>query len=263
MACNGCMEMEERLRECEQEIRLLKSLLLQKDGTLSLPQEQPTAPPSTTANSEWRSVGCPSSGPRSMNGRTTECPLALANRFDSLEDEVAAEHMEFLVVGDSMVRGYNNILQQKTKRRCKLICQPGRGLADGTLAIRELKHENTAVTIVHTGSNDVGRVRSEELVRNYKILLQELRERGGQHVVCGVLPRHSAGSWWNSRAIGINDRVSQLCTQLGFLFFDPWCMFSRRHDLYASDGIHLARRGKEVFTDLLLEVCNKPAPFLG
>ena len=262
MACIGCVEMEGRLRECEQEIRLLKGLLLQKEGTLPQPQERPTSPPSTTTISEWRSVTCSSSGSRSMNGRATEFPLPLANRFASLEDEVA-KHTEFLVVGDSMVRGYDNILQQKTRRRCKLVCQPGRGLADGTHAIRELKQVNTAVTVVHTGSNDVGRVRSEDLVRNYKILLQELRERGGQHVVCGILPRLSAGSWWNSRAIGINDRVSKLCTQLGFHFFDPWCMFSRRHDLYASDGVHLARRGKQVFTDLLLEVCNKPAPFLG
>ena len=262
MACNGCVKLEDRLRQCEKEIELLKSILCEKVQTIPQPQERPTSSSSSTAKGEWHFVGNPLSSQRSANRCPAKSSLTLANRFSPLEDE-AAEHLEFLVVGDSMVRGYDSILQRKTKRRCKLVCQPGRGIAEGTRAIREHKQVNTVVTVVHTGSNNVGKVRSEDLVRNYRVLLRELRERGGQHVVCGVLPRLSAGSCWNSRAIGINERVSRLCMQLGLHFFDPWSLFSGRHDLYARDGIHLARRGKEVFTDLLLDFCNNPAPFLG
>ena len=262
MACNGCMNLEDRFRRCEEEITFLRSFLCANVVTLPQSQERPASSTAATAMSEWRSVGSLSPGQRLVKKLPTEQPLSLANRFTPLQDEVA-EHQEILVVGDSMVRGYDNILQRKTKRRCKLVCQPGRGIAEGTLAIRDLKQMNTAVTVVHTGSNDVGKVRSEDLVRKYNFLLQELKKRGGQHVVCGVLPRFSADSWWNSRAIGVNERISKLCKQLGFLFLDPWCRFSRRRDLYAFDGVHLNRRGKEVFTDLLLDVCNKPASFLG
>ena len=261
MACEGCVKMEDRLRMCEEEIRLLRSALFEKSESPQQPKERSTFSTSAAAVSEWRSVGSRLSNQRSMDGSPTEQPLALANRFALLRDEVA-EQQEFLVVGDSMVRGYDDLLQRKTKRRCRLVCQPGRGVADCTQTIREQRRTNM-VTIVHTGSNDVGRVRSEELVRNYKVLLQEMKERGSRHVVCGILPRIYAGSCWNSRAIGINERISQLCTQLGYHFLDPWYLFSRRHDLYASDGIHLTRRGKDVLTNLIVGVCNELVPFFG
>ena len=39
------------------------------------------------------------------------------------------------------------------------------------------------------GVNDVGRVRSEELVDRYRELLREIKESGRRYIVSGVLPR--------------------------------------------------------------------------
>ncbi|XP_076060724.1 uncharacterized protein LOC143036816 [Oratosquilla oratoria] len=261
MACEGCVNLEDRLRMCEEEIHLLRSALCEKSESSPQPKERSTSSPSATAMSEWRSVGSSLSSPRSVSGSPAEQPLAQAIRFALLEDEVA-ENQEFLVVGDSMVRGYDDILQRKTKRRCKLVCQLGHGIADCTQSIREQRQMNTIMN-VHTGSNDVGRVRSEELFRNYKVLLKEMKERRSRHVVCGILPRIYAGLCWNSRALGINERMSRSCMQVGYHFLDPWYIFSRRHDLYASDGIHLTRRGKDVLTNLIVGVCNELVPLWG
>ena len=68
-----------------------------------------------------------------------------------------------------------------------------------------------AVVVVYFGVNDVGRVRSEELLLRYRELLREVKECGRRCVVLGVLPRLKLGGVWLSQAIGLNDMLSEMC----------------------------------------------------
>ena len=43
-----------------------------------------------------------------------------------------------------------------------------------------------ALVVVHVGVNDVGRVRSEELVERYRELLREIKESGRRCIVSGA-----------------------------------------------------------------------------
>ena len=45
--------------------------------------------------------------------------------------------------------------------------------------------EKEAVVVVHVGVNDVGRVKSEELLLRYRELLREVKESGRRWVVAG------------------------------------------------------------------------------
>ena len=76
MACEGYVNLEDRLRKCEEEIRLLKSALCEKSESSPQPKEHSTSSPSVTAVSEWRSAGSRLSSPRSESGCPTKQPLA-------------------------------------------------------------------------------------------------------------------------------------------------------------------------------------------
>ena len=60
--------------------------------------------------------------------------------------------------------------------------------------------EKEAVVVVHVELNDVGRVKSEELLLRYRELLREVKESGRRCVVSGVLPRQRVGGMWLSQA---------------------------------------------------------------
>ena len=79
-----------------------------------------------------------------------------------------------------------------------------------------------AVVVVHVGVNDVGRMKSEELLLRYRELLREVKERGRRCVVSVVLPRLRVGGVWLSQAIGLNNRLSKMCRESGVGFGDEW-----------------------------------------
>ena len=68
-----------------------------------------------------------------------------------------------------------------------------------------------ALLVVHVGVNDVGRVRSEELMLGYRELLREIRESGRRCIVSGVFPLHGVRGWWLSHALGLNERLMRMC----------------------------------------------------
>ena len=82
-----------------------------------------------------------------------------------------------------------------------------------------------AVVVIHVRVNDVGRVKSEELLLRYRELLREVKESGRRFVVSGVLPRLRLGGMWLSQAIGLNDRLSKMCRESGVGFVDEWSSF--------------------------------------
>ena len=83
-----------------------------------------------------------------------------------------------------------------------MCCLPGAGVRDvveryGKIVMGTGKE---AVVVVHVRVNDIGRVKSEELLLRYRELLREVKESGRRCVVSGVLPRLRVGGVWPSQA---------------------------------------------------------------
>ena len=100
-----------------------------------------------------------------------------------------------------------------------------------------------SVICLSAGRNDIGRVRPEELLRRYRQAQGRVRDLGGTHVLCGILPRRSAGARWWSDAAALNSRLTDHCRRNGWLFVDNWNYFYGKDHLYTRDGVHLSERG--------------------
>ncbi|KAK3892952.1 hypothetical protein Pcinc_003220 [Petrolisthes cinctipes] len=79
---------------------------------------------------------------------------------------------------------------------------------------------------------------TEEIILDAMYMVDELK-RFNRAAVIGILPRLGAGSHALSKAIGVNERLEDMCTPLGVRFVDPYNVFYGRADLYLPDGVHL------------------------
>ena len=93
--------------------------------------------------------------------------------------------------------------------------------------------------VVHMGGNDIEKFRSEEVMRKYQEMMEVLKGKVSRVLVNGILPRKCQSGEWHSRAMGINNRVRELCRKLGFEFVSLWQIFINKPKLYALDGVHL------------------------
>ncbi|KAK3884318.1 hypothetical protein Pcinc_011383 [Petrolisthes cinctipes] len=94
---------------------------------------------------------------------------------------------------------------------------------------------------------------TEEIILDAMYMVDELN-RFNRTAVIGIFPRLGASSHALSKAIGVNERLEDMCTPLGVRFVDPYNVFYGRADLYLPDGVHLNKRGKEVFGDMVNQV---------
>lgn len=186
--------------------------------------------------------------------------IPVGNTFEALGDECeggeepvevgrvdsgGAKDRGILVVGDSQVRYLGKALTTKVRR---LECLPGAGIGRVMDRVEDILPGNGAKTVVclSVGGNDVGRVRSEKLLIQFKEAIEKIRTKGGVSVICSILPRRGASREWMSRAIGINGRLDSYCKELEIPFIDNWHRFYGRDDAYARDGVHLSRKGVSV-----------------
>ena len=177
------------------------------------------------------------------------------NSFSGLEDQCSGDSKKtdettlssgkVVVVGDSQVRGLGKVFGARDARRRMCVCLPGAGIGDVADRLEGvLGGEGVAPTVcISAGGNDIGRVRPEELWRRYRQALARVRELGGTPVLCGILPRRSAGVRWWSEATALNSRLADHCRRNGLLFVDNWSYFYGKDHLYTRDGVHLSERG--------------------
>ena len=154
-----------------------------------------------------------------------------------------------------MIRYLDRTFQNKNKKKRLRVCYPGARVSDIVDRIdREIDSTNVdSEVIVHVGTNDIGHRRSEELIADYRRLIQKMKASGRRCMISGILPRLGAGQEWGSRALGVNERVRKLCFSENIRFLDLWREFLDK-DLFAADGVHLSRKGVELFSTSL-ETC--------
>ena len=71
------------------------------------------------------------------------------------------------------------------------VCLPRAGIGRVTARIDTCLEENgnKPIVFLSAGGNDLGKLRSEELIGKFRLALDKIRSKGGIPVVCSVLPR--------------------------------------------------------------------------
>ncbi len=132
---------------------------------------------------------------------------------------------------------------------------PGPDIGDVTEMMEKVSEEATAETIfvIHAGTNDVSKTRSEELLDKYRKLIQQYKEKSSNIMISGVLPRVAADDLFYSKAFSLNSRLLNLCKNHGVEFVDMRSDFYNRTGLYHTDGLHLSAVRAAWFGRLLNE----------
>ena len=180
-------------------------------------------------------------------------PTKCSNRFQILEEEDEPESS--YLVGDSIIRQQLTEFCGRVKDKRRLFCLPGAGVDDVTGVLDQVSEEATAESlfVIHTGTNDVRKTRSEELLNKYRRLIQQYKTKSSNIIISGVLPRISADNIFYSKAFSLNNRLQSLCREQGVVFVDMWNDFYNKTGLFQNDGLHLSAVGAARFGRLLNE----------
>ena len=190
-------------------------------------------------------------------------PLPTFNRYQALDDQMDTVETDtdshenthkITVLGDSLTRNLGQAMTQGHKRRCTAFVYPGARINDIRDRVKNFTQtDKEAVTVVCTGSNDAFRKRaaSQDIIEKYKELIGDLKDRHSSLVMIGILPRVYESNYALSRAIGINFKLKQLCSQANIGFIDPWQDFIGTKRLFLKDGVHLKYSGTKHLAKLI------------
>ncbi len=133
---------------------------------------------------------------------------------------------------------------------------PGEGIDDVTEMMKKVSEEATAETlfVIHAGTNDIRKTRSEELLIEYRKVIQQYKIKSNNIMISGVLRRVAADDLFYIKAFSLNSRLRNPCKVHGVEFVDMWKDFYNRTGLCHTDGLHLSAVGVTRFVRLLNEV---------
>ena len=162
------------------------------------------------------------------------------------------------LVGNSVIRGQLVEFCGRSKNgRRRRYCYPGANLDDITAVCDDVTKdaERNSLYIIHAGTNDVLRTRSEELLEKYRRLIQQYKTKtnGNNIIISGILPRVWAQMGFYSKAFSTNKRLENLCSQENVTFVNMWNEFYQNKQLFLKDGIYLNSVGAARFGRLLCE----------
>ena len=187
--------------------------------------------------------------------RTTRRILPMTTNRPLIVASSEVEPHNAVLAGDSIVRQQNTEFAGRAPNSRKVCCIPGAGIDDLVAARDEVTDgaNNNTLFVLHVGTNDVQRTRSEELLQKYRDLIKEYKAKSNNILISGILPKMSAENVFYSKAFSINNRLKSLCLQEGIEFVDTWNHFYRKPDLFNKDGLHLNEVGSARLGRLLNE----------
>ncbi|XP_057184113.1 uncharacterized protein LOC130550624 [Triplophysa rosa] len=162
---------------------------------------------------------------RARTGAMTQPPppvfeIPTRNRFAALcETECNA-----VVIGDSIVRNVPAILKDDA---------------------------NVGAVVLHAGVNDVRMRQSEILKRDFRSLIETVRNASptARIIVSGPLPTYRRGNEKFSRLFALNKWLMSWCIEQKLLFVDNFDLFWERPRLFRPDGLHPSSIGAVLLSD--------------
>ena len=174
------------------------------------------------------------------------------NRFQILSD-TDDEEEEVRLIGDSLTRSQLSEFAARAPATRRRFCIPGGGVQDVIDSVNVVTDQAPATTtyVIHIGTNDVQRFRSEELLDKYREMIKAYKEKSSKVILSGIIPRRQAGQRFYSFATSINRRLANLCSEENIGFVNTWDHFYYDASLFSIDGLHLSQVGAARFGRLL------------
>ncbi|MPC98883.1 hypothetical protein E2C01_094269 [Portunus trituberculatus] len=174
------------------------------------------------------------------------------NRFQILSD-TADDDEEIRIVGDSLTRGQLTEFCARAPTTRRRFCIPGGGVQDVIDSVNGVADQAPATTtyVIHVGTNDVQRVRSEELLDKYRQMIRAFKVKPSKVILSGIISRRQVGNRFYSIATSINRRLANLYCEENIGFVNPWDHFCYDASLFSSDGLHLSQVGAARFGRLM------------
>ena len=181
-----------------------------------------------------------------------EKDLNIKNKFSLLKEGSGdEERVDYSVLGNSNVKKFKR--RTKTNMTRNIYCSPDAGMEKIVEHIENGNLEGDTV-VIHGGGDDIKGMNTEKLMKLYKNTIEKVTNKGKLCIISGILPRLKESPYWSSRAIGINDRVREICkTKPGVMFVDSWDSFYNNRRLYSEDGIQLNKQGSDMLSILIDE----------
>ena len=181
-------------------------------------------------------------------------PIKMYNKFQILA-EVEEDAHETRLTGDSLIASQLTEFCGRAPNSRKRYCMPGASIDEITAACDEVTNGATKDTLIvlHVGTNDVQKTRSEELLQKYRKLIQKYKVKSDNIIISGVLPKMYGENTFYNKAFSLNNRLKNLCRQEGVKFIDTWDNFYQKPELFGNDGLHLNSVGSARFGRLLSE----------
>ncbi len=135
---------------------------------------------------------------------------------------------------------------------------PRAGIDDVTDLFRHVSEEatNESLFVVHTGTNDVRKTRSEDPLDKYRKLIQQYKTKSSKIMISGVLPRIASDNGFYSKPFSLNNPLETLCKEHGIEFVNMWNDYNKP-GLFKEDGLHLSPVRAARFWRLLSEDVRK------
>lgn len=149
-----------------------------------------------------------------------------------------------LIIGDSIVRNVK-------VRGAQTIVSPGATVLDIVNNFSDIENEypNADRIIIHVGTNDTSKRKSEVLKNDFLLLFSRVKQSNSNVFISGPTPTCGRGMERFSRLIALNNWLSSVCSSHGVGFIDNFNIFWKRRYLFRRDGLHLNSDGSRLLSD--------------
>ena len=131
------------------------------------------------------------------------------------------DEQKTVLLGDSIVREQKVEFAQRCAFKRWVVCGPGKGVDWLAQDVRELSlGSRDDVVVTHVGTNDLRRMRQDELTQRYESVVRSLREKTDKVLVTSVLPRPRDGAAGVELVRTINWSLRTMCDRAGAQYVD-------------------------------------------
>lgn len=160
-----------------------------------------------------------------------------------------------LLVGDSLARGVGAKLEYQSNM-VSTISKSGANIEEVTKEIAKLPDREDRHLVVIVGTNQIKNDGSEKILKAFEKLIDESRVAKNNKIsIVGIPRRADLTSYQNSRRIGVNLRVKEMCATAGLEYVE----YEPSDDKLAKDGLHLNHLGQDDLGRIIFTHCK---PFL-
>lgn len=157
-----------------------------------------------------------------------------------------------VIIGDSLVRGVGAKLEQQSNMYTAA-SRGGARIENVTEEISQMKDKEDRHLVVLVGTNNVQKEGSVEIIEKYKTLIEVSKRIKSRKIsICGIPRRVDLTSYQNSRRLGVNQQLKEICTKndVEYIEYEP------QNSRLARDGLHLNYLGQDELAGRIFSHCK-------